>query len=193
LRVLESGEIRAVGDTQAKTVNVRIVSATNRDLEQEVKAGRFREDLYYRLAVVKLTVPPLRERPEDIPLLARDFARGVGLAELPGEIVARLQAHTWPGNARELRNAVHSFVAIGTLPGAQDDGGALLDAAVRKLIDADRPYAEIKEAALDRFTRAYLQILLARTAGNQSEAARISGLERSYLGKLVAKYGIPKR
>jgi transcriptional regulator with GAF, ATPase, and Fis domain len=192
LRALESGEVRPVGENDAKKVNVRIVAATNRDLEDDVRAGRFRGDLYYRLAVVKLAVPPLRERPEDIEALARTFARAAGVTELPSEVVDSLAKRRWPGNARELRNAVDAYVAIGALPDGDEVELPMLDYALRKLIDTDKPYAEQKERVAERFTRNYLQMLLAKTGGNQSEAARVSGLERSYLGKLLAKHGIGK-
>jgi two-component system nitrogen regulation response regulator GlnG len=192
LRALESGEMRPVGENEAKRVSVRVVAATNRDLEQAVKAGAFRGDLYYRLAVVKLSVPPLRDRPEDIELLAATFARAAGVGELPADVLGRLAKHTWPGNARELRNAVEAYAALGTLPDAKGPDLPLLDFALRQIVRTDRPYAEQKELVAEAFARSYLHALLAKTGGNQSEAARISGLERSYLGKLLAKYGIAK-
>jgi len=193
LRALQSGEVRPVGETEAKLVNVRIVAATNRNLEDEVRAGRFRGDLYYRLAVVKLAVPSLQERPEDIGLLAEVFARATGLARLPPEIVEELSRRAWPGNARELRNAVEAYVALGTIP---DDSAApslpVLDFALRQLIDTKKPYADLKDVVMERFTRNYLRVLLAEAGGNQSQAARVSGIERSYLGKLLVKHGIVK-
>jgi len=194
LRALESGAVRPVGETAEKKVSVRIVAATNRDLEEDVREGRFRGDLYYRLAVVKLTVPPLRERPADVELLARTFARASGIGELPPDVLASLAARSWPGNARELRNAVEAYAALGGLAegGAAPGELAGLDHALQRTIDPGRPYAEQKELVSDRFTRTYLSLLLAKTGGNQSEAARISGLERSYLGKLLVKHGISK-
>jgi transcriptional regulator with GAF, ATPase, and Fis domain len=190
LRALESGEVRPVGETATKKVSVRVIAATNRDLEEEVKAGRFRGDLYYRLAVVKLVVPPLRERPEDIVPLASLFARAAGLASLPHDVIAQLSTHTWPGNARELRNAVEAWVAVGALPGARPEGVPLLDQALDELATLDHPYADQKEYLGERFTRIYLHKLMRATRGNQSEAARISGLQRTYLGKLLVKHGI---
>lgn len=192
LRALESGEIRPIGEGDPTKVNVRVIAATNRDLEVEVRAGRFREDLYYRLAVVKLTVPPLRERPEDIPLLAAHFAAAAGLPSLPDDVLNSLRGHTWPGNVRELRNAVQAYIAIGTLPGASTADGSALEANMRKMIEVTRPYADLKEDFLNRFTRTYLEMLLRETNGNQSEAARISGLDRSYLGRLLVRYGVTK-
>jgi transcriptional regulator with GAF, ATPase, and Fis domain len=192
LRALESGEIHAVGGTETRRVDVRVVAATNKSLEDEVKAGRFRSDLFYRFAVVKLTVPPLRDRPEDIELLAKTFARSAGLSELPPEVISELEQMQWPGNARELRNAVEAYVALGMLPGSAPKDVPVLDYLMRQVIDLDKPYAEQKERIADHFTRNYLVMLLAKTGGNQSEAARLSGLERSYLGKLLIKLGISK-
>ncbi|NUO48852.1 MAG: sigma-54-dependent Fis family transcriptional regulator, partial [Polyangiaceae bacterium] len=192
LRALESGEIQRVGETESRKVKVRIVAATNRELEVEARSGRFREDLYYRLAVVKLGVPPLRQRPEDIPVLADHFAAAAGLPNLPPEALAQLERQAWPGNARELRNAVQAFVAIGALPGEGAQNAGELEAAIKKLLDVERPYAELKELFLQRFTKVYLEALLARTGGNQSEAARISGLDRSYVGKMLGRYGVSK-
>jgi DNA-binding NtrC family response regulator len=192
LRALEASEVQPVGDTQARRVKVRILAATNRDLEHEIRQGRFREDLYYRFAVVKIVVPPLRDRPEDIPLLARHFAVRAGLPELPDDVIALLAAHSWPGNARELRNAVEAFIAIGTLPADSRASDGELEAVVRRLVDVRRPYAELKEAFLQRFTKTYLEMLLAETRANQSEAARVSGLDRGHLGRMLARYGVTK-
>jgi len=193
LRVLESGEVQRVGETTQKRVSVRIIAATNRDLAEDVREKRFRSDLYYRLAVVKLLIPPLRERPEDVELLATTFARNAGLTELPREALEQFRLHDFPGNVRELRNAVEAYVALGTLPGTEAPLSGALTQALRQMIDPERPYAEQKERFAEHFTRIYLTELLTRTNGNQSEAARISGLERSYLGKLVQKLGITDR
>jgi two-component system response regulator GlrR len=192
LRALEAGEVQAVGETTAKRVRVRVIAATNRDLEEEVRAGRFREDLFYRLAVLRLAIPPLRERPEDVEVLARLFAAGLGVPELPPELVEQLVGHSWPGNARELRNAVQSFVAIGSVPAVRAPASPALEHALGQAIDTTRPYSEQKELVTEQFARAYLSRLIAETGGNQSEAARISGLDRTYLGRLLVKYGIAK-
>jgi transcriptional regulator with GAF, ATPase, and Fis domain len=196
LRALETGEVRAVGDDRTTRVKVRVIAATNRDLEEEVRAGRFREDLYYRLAVVRLHVPPLRDRPEDIEPLTRLFASAAGLRELPRPTLERLRAHSWPGNVRELRNAVDTFAAIGMLPlQASTGGGATgpaFDVALERMVDVARPYADQKDDLVERFTRMYLRALLAHTSGNQAAAARIAGIDRTYLGRLLVKYGIVK-
>ncbi|CAN5638176.1 hypothetical protein BH11MYX1_BH11MYX1_37330 [soil metagenome] len=192
LRALESGEIRAVGDDTNKHVKVRIIAASNRDLEEEVRAGRFRSDLYYRLAVVTLRVPPLRERPEDVRPLAHAFAQAAGLAGLPSELVEQLVARTWPGNVRELRNAVQSYAAIGRLPGSANATDAKLEQALAESIDVHRMYAEQKDDLAERFTKLYLQALMRHANGHQTVAAQMAGLDRSYLGKLLARYGINK-
>jgi transcriptional regulator with GAF, ATPase, and Fis domain len=189
LRVLETGEVRAVGGDRPHDVRVRVIAATNRDLAEEVAAGRFREDLFYRLAVVKLTVPPLRERPEDVDPLAKKFASAVGLGDLPPVILESLRGRSYPGNARELRNVVQAYAALGVLPEPARRPGATLDLALSELVDTSRAYADLKEELTDRFTRLYLSALLAKTGGNQSAAARLAGLDRTHLGRLVAKYG----
>ena len=190
LRALEARQITPVGGTGLQSVDVRVVAATNRDLESEVGEGRFREDLYYRLAVIKLAVPPLRERREDIPLLARRFADDLGVDELTGEVLTALCDRPWPGNVRELRNAVQVYGALGALPETKRSRPATLHLALDDMVDLERPYGELKEALVDQFTRRYLERLLAHTGGNQTAAARIAGLDRTYLGRLVQKHGI---
>ncbi|MFO0664042.1 MAG: sigma 54-interacting transcriptional regulator [Polyangiaceae bacterium] len=189
LRVLETGEVRPVGGDTVRKVRVRLVAATHRDLRAEVEAGRFREDLYYRLAVVKLRVPPLRERPEDIDALARHFATQVGLLDLDAKTLQRFRSMEWPGNVRELRNAVQALAALGDFEGGESKG-AHLDDLLAASVDCNRSYADQKEALVERFTRVYLRALLAQTKGNQSAAARLAGLDRTYLGRLLVKYGL---
>jgi transcriptional regulator with GAF, ATPase, and Fis domain len=192
LRAIELGEVRALGEDRPKQVRVRIIAATNRDLEQDVHAGKFRHDLFYRLAVVRLQVPPLRERPEDIGPLAQHFAETAGIEPLEAAALGELKSRRWPGNARELRNAVVAFAALGTLPRRPQAPPADVERLVTQLVDLERPFAEQKEALTDAFARVYLQALLERTGGNQSEAARVSGLNRSYLGRMLQKYGLNK-
>ncbi len=188
LRALETGAVQRLGESTERRVKVRLIAATNRRLEELVEEGKFREDLYFRLLVVRLDLPPLRERPGDIPELVRQFAAEAGVAELPAEVLRQFETRPWPGNVRELRNAVRAYAAIGSLPlpEASDVG---IEAAFRALVDLSKPYAELKEEMLARFQRVYLDALLAHTGGNQSEAARISGLERSYLNKVLKRHG----
>ena len=190
LRALETGEVRPVGADRVESTRARVLAATNRDLSEEIDAGRFREDLFYRLAVVRVTVPPLRTRPEDVELLAQSFARGIGAETLPSPVIEQLKARAWPGNARELRNAVQAYAALGVLPERARPRGALLDLALEEVVDLARPYAEQKDEVVDRFSRKYLEALLAHAGGNQTLAARLAGLDRTYFGRLMAKLGM---
>ena len=193
LRALESGEVRALGADAPVQVKTRVIAATNRDLADEVAEGRFREDLFFRLAVVTLDVPPLRERREDIPLLAAAFAEAEGMGSLPEEVMRELSARTWPGNVRELKNAIAAFAAIGDLPNSRRRAhGDDLDRAFANMVDGTRPYAEQKDDIAARFTRIYLEVVLKRAGGNQTEAARIAGLDRGYFGRLLTKHGVNK-
>jgi DNA-binding NtrC family response regulator len=193
LRVLETGEVRPVGEDQSRHVTVRVIAATNRDLSREVQEGRFREDLFYRLAVVRLYVPPLRDRLEDIEPLARRFATAAGVGVLPQDVLERLRSRPWPGNVRELRNAIQSYAALRELPEAARAPAGGIDRELAQLIDLDRPYLEQRDGLTDRFTRLYLAALLARADGNQTVAAKIAGLDRTYLGRLLARYGMGSR
>jgi DNA-binding NtrC family response regulator len=186
LRVLETRLVQRVGDSTPRKVNVRVVCATHRSLEDLVREGRFRQDLYYRLVVVRLLVPPLRQRPSDIPDLVRSFCDELQLPPLPEEVTAQFATRAWPGNVRELKNAVLAYSALGTLTTAVP-GDAGLDAALRAAVDLSLPYAEQKDRLIDRFLRIYLDVLLNQTEQNQSEAARLSGIDRSHLNKLIRK------
>jgi DNA-binding NtrC family response regulator len=194
LRVLETGEVRPLGGDTPKLVRVRVIAATNRDLELDVQEGRFREDLFYRLAVIRVGLPALRERIDDIEPLAQRLATEAGLARgLDAAVVERLKARPWPGNVRELRNTVQAYVALGVLPEPTRSKAATLDLALREMADPRRPYADQKDALVDRFTAFYLEVLLEAAGGNQTVAARWAGLDRGYLGRLLAKHGVQKR
>ena len=193
LRALETGEVRAIGGDEPRRVSVRVIAATNRDLEREVQEGRFREDLFYRLAVIRVAVPPLRERVADIPGLAELFAREAGVSSVPDDVLEELKSRSWPGNARQLRNTMQAFAALGVLPQATRSKAATLDLALRELVDPKVAYGDQKDALVDRFTAAYLSVLMETTGGNQTAAARLAGLDRGYLGKLLAKYGTTRR
>jgi DNA-binding NtrC family response regulator len=192
LRALEVGEIRPLGTDETHRTKVRVIAATHRDLQSEVLAGRFREDLFYRLAVVRVQVPPLRARPEDIEVLARHFAKAIGAPDLPAHIVEELKSRAWPGNARELRNALQSYAAIGQLPPAPASLAARVDAPEDE-IDPTIPYPEQKDRVVEQFTRAYVKALLRYTNGNQAAAARIGKLDRTTLNRLMNKYGMHVR
>jgi two-component system response regulator AtoC len=199
LRVLQEREVQPLGSTQVERVDVRLVSSTHRDLLAEVKAGRFREDLYYRIAVVELHVPSLRERREDIPLLAREFARKYSerfglleVAELSPDLVAQLVGATWPGNVRQLENAIARCVALATGKVIGASAFALVSPPVAgdgpaALIAADGPsYRE----QMDVFERNLLASTLAATSGNQSEAGRRLGLSRATLYDRLQRHGL---
>lgn len=187
LRALESGEVKPIGDDRARRVDVRVVAATNRKLDEAIDDGSFREDLYFRLAVVTLRVPPLRERPDDVPLLAQHFAQQGG-ATLPDDVLLQLQGRRWRGNARELRNAVRAYLAIGQMPDGAD--GDLLTTALRHTVDPAGAYQAQKDAIVHQFSQVYFEMLMASAEGNLSEAARRSGIDRSYLRKLLQKYEV---
>ncbi|MBX3269157.1 MAG: sigma 54-interacting transcriptional regulator [Sandaracinaceae bacterium] len=193
LRVLERGEVRRVGETAARPIDVRVVAATNRDLRQEVTAGRFREDLYYRLAVFHLRVPPLRERPEDIEGLTSVLLRRMGLSDadiarvVTPELRTALQAGRWPGNVRELRNYLSRCVVLGeVLPITPTDN----DDPRPWQVDPEKPYAEAREHALALFERDYVRALLEHHEGNVSAAARAAGMARPYLHRLLRRHGL---
>ncbi|MDB4934891.1 MAG: Response regulator of zinc sigma-54-dependent two-component system [Labilithrix sp.] len=196
LRVLDRGEVRRVGGRSVIKVDVRILSATRRDLDKAVSEGRFRDDLFHRLAVARLELPPLRERSGDVPLLVRHFARDLtGSADaIPPHVVARFEASPWPGNVRELRNAVARFVALGEdEPGAAaapaDDRETAGSAGPSVLVeeDFDLPFAVARRRAQARFERAYVERLLAKHGGSVTQAARASGIAARYFRLVKAR------
>jgi len=197
LRVLEERVVRPLGGDAERAVDVRIVAASRDDLDAEVAAGRFRPDLLYRLAVVRIALPPLRTRREDLPLLVRDLLRRRGLAdEAPsGPGLDRLFAHGWPGNVRELRNVLDRALALA--PGAQrfTDLAIRIDPSAAAPADAlavrsDLPYADAKALVLHELERRYLTDLLTRTQGNLSAASRDSGIDRKHLRTLARRHGL---
>ncbi|CAN5915600.1 N/A [soil metagenome] len=208
LRVLDRRQVRRVGETQSVDVDIRVIAATHRDLRAMVKAGQFREDLYYRLAVVATSVPPLRDRKADIPALAAWFAdkmgRG-GFAQSPA-LLDLLERHDWPGNVRELRNVVERALSLGAAA-LQDLGEGTKrpstaqeaeEAAARRPSSPagpsadvlELPFKEAKAALVESFERDYLQALLLRHRGNISRAASEAGIDRNYIHRLVKKYGL---
>jgi two-component system response regulator HydG len=192
LRTLQEGEVRPVGEERAVKVDVRIVAATHRDLARLVSDGRFREDLYYRLKVVTLRVPPLRERREDIAVLARHFLRraterfGTPAVPLGDEIFARLDAYAWPGNVRELENAIESAVAMS--PDGVLDPSLLPSAA--PVDDAAEPRAGLLKPRVEAYERGLILAALSAAGGNRSAAARALGISRATLHEKLHKYGI---
>ncbi|HWZ87868.1 MAG TPA: sigma-54 dependent transcriptional regulator, partial [Polyangiaceae bacterium] len=213
LRALQEGEVKRVGSNETRTVDVRVVAATNVDLRSRISAGRFREDLFYRLNVVPISLPALRERREDIPLLAYHFLQkyasrsGSQVKKISPEAMRLLSAQRWPGNVRELENAVEHAVVFcrddtmtpaelpfgrsASVGPAEANGAAGVDPAAQGLFDL--PYREAKERSLEAFETAYFTGLLARTQGNVSEAARQAGLDRSNFRRAVKRAGVRVR
>jgi two-component system response regulator AtoC len=197
LRALQEGEIQPVGAGRVERVDVRVVASTNRDLLADARAGRFREDLYYRLAVVEVVVPPLRERPEDVAPLAAEFTKryadrfGMGDVRLSPELLVALQRAPWPGNVRELENAIARMVALsggGEIPASAFDAPA--PAAVEPGAEPAQPGALTLREHLDAVERSLIANTLAELGGNQSAAARKLGLSRSALIDRLKKYGL---
>jgi transcriptional regulator with PAS, ATPase and Fis domain len=200
LRVLEENEVRPVGGTRVKRVQMRFIAATNQDLEEKVRSGTFRKDLYYRLAALTIRVAPLRERPEDIPVIARHllarFGREMGRPRcvLESSAVTALSGYRWPGNVRELRNVVERAVMLATsdaitgsdinplLPSRRGTAGSEPETYVTE------PYMKAKRKALADFTAAYLRAKLAMHEGHITKAAEESGIPRQHFSLLMKRY-----
>ncbi len=201
LRVLEDNQVRPVGGTRTKHVDMRFIAATNQNLEEKVKNGSFRKDLYYRLAVVTIPVPPLRERVEDIPPIAHHLLEQLGKemgkrrCYLDPSATAELTAYSWPGNVRELRNVIERAVMLATTDvitkaeikallttGRQDNAAGALASY------AGLPYMDAKEKALEDFTGAYLKAKLAMYEGHITKAAEASGIPRQHFSLLMKRY-----
>jgi two-component system response regulator HydG len=202
LRVLQEGEIKRVGSSEIRRVDVRVIAATNIDLARARQNGTFREDLYYRLNVISIELPPLRERIGDIPLLALHFLRkynartGKVLESIRPEVMEILERYSFPGNVRELENIVERAVVLargkeielhdlpevmrGTLPARREAGTSLIEL----------PYKKAKEVAVTEFDRRYLSELLVQTGGNISQASRRAGMDRSNFRRVIKKYGL---
>ena len=199
LGVIERREFRRIGGREKISVNIRIICATHRDLRAEVNAGRFRQDLYFRIAIIPILPPPLRERLEDIPLLAEHFLRSAGfdgrLADvLTPEVLAGLAAQRWPGNVRELRNAVEVAWLMGQPPEQTKTPGDEVAAAAPTpgqfqpgLVDL--PYNVARGRLLEEFENHYLRELMERAEGNISEAARRAQMDRTHLSRMLKKKG----
>jgi transcriptional regulator with GAF, ATPase, and Fis domain len=195
LRVLEQRQVKRVGTSRYNDVDVRVIAATNRDLRVEVNNQRFRADLYYRLAVVSVRLPPLRERLEDLPLLVEQL---LGDGPVPSELrepsfLEELSRHSWPGNVRELRNYLERCVALRSAdppapeePERAEAGGTATGPAV----DAKLPLREAREAWTNTFEKRYLVALLALHQDNVSAAARAAGIARIHLHRLLRKHGL---
>jgi len=192
LRALETGTVKPVGGNKTQKVDVRIVAASLRDLADEVRNKRFREDLFYRLSVIVLDVPPLRARRDDIPILAEHLLAQIGAPPLGAGPLQTLRDHDWPGNVRQLRNVLERAAALA-------GGGALairredLETPTARLSPAslnELPYKQAKEEMLARFTRDYLEALLQRHGGNVSASAREAQVDRNWIVALARRHGV---
>ncbi len=191
LRVLENSTIRPVGGEKQIKVNVRVLAATHRDLDEAVEKGRFREDLYFRLGVIHVPVPPLRERCEDIPDLVKSLLRELGQENFKlSESTVRLMTtgYDWPGNVRELRNAVAQAITLGALPARLASNASKMPQ--RFLRSNPGPFKEEKKRVVNAFERDYFASQLERAENNISKAARNSGMERNFFKRLLRKHGL---
>ncbi len=199
LRALASREIRRVGENRTRKVDIRVIAATNRRLEAEVNNGRFREDLYYRLSVVTIRVPPLRERKDDLAILVDCFLKQLGAENkshlFTPEVLEEMSRYDWPGNVRELRNFVERRIVFGNNPdfAAPSDPSPPSqpgkDGPQASAINIEVPFKEAKEEFISTFERSYLASLLKWADGNVSRAARKARIDRMYLHRLLQRYG----
>jgi anaerobic nitric oxide reductase transcription regulator len=207
LRVLQSGEVQRVGSDKTLRVDVRVVAATNRELEEEVHAGRFRSDLFYRLSVYPVRVPPLRERPDDVPMLSGHFLDAaqerleIGQLRLTVEARKRLRDHLWPGNVRELEHTILR-AALRAAEGRRDDtividvhhlgldSGALPKAPATMESHMESLPKQPLRDSVDDFTRKLITSTVAECEDNWAEAARRLGLQRGNLHRLAARLGV---
>ena len=191
LRVLEARQVRRLGSNRHLQVDVRLIAATNRELREAVNVGRFREDLYFRLAVLRVHLPALRERPADIPIIARQLLQRLSLDEETRRVLgdpaflARLQLAPWPGNVRELRNHLERCAALQQAlnPAPEERAAPRLDAP-----DLSIPYSEARRRLLDAFEKRYVQALLEEHEGNVSQAAEAAQVDRGQLHRIIRRH-----
>jgi two-component system response regulator GlrR len=199
LRALERRHVKRVGATHYRDVDLRVIAATNRDLRAAVNTKAFRADLYYRLAVIEIHLPPLRERREDLPLLVKRLVRGLGAESRPeaaalttDEFLAHLARHTWPGNVRELRNYLERCLAMREPVPLRDlaSGAAGPGGAGDVEIDPRAPLKDARERWNHVFEGRYLRAVLDREGDNVSAAARAAGVDRAYFHRLLRRHGL---
>ncbi|MFO0735403.1 MAG: sigma 54-interacting transcriptional regulator [Labilithrix sp.] len=198
LRVLERSEVRRVGGDKPIKVDVRVLFATRRDLEKMVEEGKFRDDLFHRMSVGRIELPPLRRRAGDIARLAQHFAREQGGQTLPASLLAKFEADPWPGNVRALRNAVARWLALGDLsdqmpesarvsPPTPSAGGDPNDAFMDTVLDERLPLAAAREKVIAEFERRYVERVLADNGGSVARAAEASGIARRHFQRIKAR------
>jgi DNA-binding NtrC family response regulator len=203
LRALEDRVVRRIGSVEPVRLDVRVIAATNRDLRQEVNRGTFRSDLFYRLHVVRIRIPPLRERREDIALLASHFYEQLARdpeAGPPAALIDALCRQEWPGNVRELRSAMERAVLMEDAAPGQDLGGSAATAAgaataadEEERFDPTLSFRAAKEQATARWERSYLRALVRASSGNLSAAARAARMDRTHLRELLRRHGVHAR
>jgi transcriptional regulator with GAF, ATPase, and Fis domain len=211
LRVLQDQEFRPLGSTKSRAVDVKIMAATNTDLRYLVEARQFREDLFYRLNVLSVVLPPLRDRRDDIPELARQFVKrsaeefGRGLVRLSPDAIRKMMTYAWPGNVRELQSVIHRAVAMAmgeTLEGSdldvpdQEPTGSVATYVTNGhegIVIEQGGFQAMKAKMIDQFERAYLSKLLSSHQGNISKAARAARKERRAFQRLLHKHGLDRR
>jgi two-component system, NtrC family, response regulator HydG len=198
LRAIDRGEVRRIGGQKWTKVDVRVIAATRRDLDKAVAAGRFRDDLFHRLAVARIELPPLRERYGDVPLLARHFATELGGPpdQVEAEIEARYPDYNWPGNVRELRNAVARYIALGRDWDPPAGSELRVESAAQasgrtdwmdEILASGAPYPIARRRTVEEFERRYVERILAEHDGNVTHAARASGLAVRYFRLVKAR------
>ncbi len=194
LRTLESHSVRRIGEHEYRRIDVRFVSATNRDLRMLVNTGGFREDVYFRLAVVPISIPPLRSRPEDLVLLAEHFAESIRPgAVLSDALLREIRSRPWMGNVRELRNFVSRAVALGSADALAFDARGAEPSGVSHgapVVDLDRPFKEIRDDWVDALEREYIRGLLERHQRNVASVATAAGLDRTWVYRLIKKHDL---
>jgi DNA-binding NtrC family response regulator len=204
LRILQEGEVKRVGSSESGNVDVRVIAATNVDLRQAMLDGTFREDLYYRLNVISIYIPPLRERPDDIPLLCYHFLRkyalraGRDIRRISLDAMRDLRSYQWPGNVRELENAIERAVVMArsevivtsNLPSSVVHTP---DALISRNVLLDLPFSKAKKSVIESFEKKYLEEVLHRAGGNVSEAARLASLDRSNFRRFLKKHNITSK
>jgi transcriptional regulator with GAF, ATPase, and Fis domain len=193
LRVLEKREVRRLGSSRATLVDVRLIAATNRNLRAEVESGNFRQDVYYRIAATRVTVPPLRDRLDDLPLLVAHFLKNAkpprSVKEVPANVWDILSAYRWPGNVRELQNAVQRML-ISPERALQDMASSSLEESPPQAEEPLEPWRIARRQAADDFERNYLKRVLGRTGRNVTRAAAIAELSRQMVQKLMRRHDL---
>ncbi len=206
LRALQRSEVQRIGGTKVTKVDVRVLAATRRNLDEEVQAGRFRDDLYFRLNVARIELPPLRRRRGDVRLLAQTFWDTLGGKgrPIPAELLARLEAYAWPGNVRELYNTIARHLALGELAGDQigdglrrtalaedEERGAQAGDFIDEVVAKALPLPEARQEIMEEFERRYLEHALELHGGNVTRAAAAAGIARRYFHLLRARHAKP--